>query len=440
MSERNGKLVNHYGADASALRGKVVSLAVVLGSFNRLASLRTSLDSVRRCAGMPFTFIVVDGGSTDGTREYLASQPDVVLIGQRGPLTGAVRAFNLGFAYAVDEGFEFIGHFNDDAACQTEGMWARAVQMLEDDPSAAAVAFEIDLWNRWGFDNVHGKVYTNFGVYRAGASKAIACAQGDPTGRAFWNPIYRTYGADSEHGAWAWKLGYHVIAAKGLRVHDLQVKDAMREANEAGGPAVRPDSILFRQRWTSPEQLVCSAASKFPEGKALKIHVGCGQKHLRGWLNLDGTLTPAADAVLDLYQMQHVPSGVASWIYWSHGPEHIHPDKLPGVLRELKRILVTGGRLTVATIDLRGIWENRFVSQKNGGAWNAALYGETDSTHHPFLAHRQAFTQETLLVLMARCEFRNVRRWALAEYPEINDLNDYARSCALVTCYGEGIA
>lgn len=74
-----------------------MSLAVVLGSYNRLPSLCISLDSVRRCAGMPVTFYVVDGGSTDGAREYLAALPDVVLIGQRGPLTGAVRAFNLGF-------------------------------------------------------------------------------------------------------------------------------------------------------------------------------------------------------------------------------------------------------------------------------------------------------------------------------------------------------
>jgi len=420
-------------------------LAIVLGTYNRISLLKRAIQTMRAAVDdVPYEFVVVDGGSTDGSREWLAEQPDVVLIGQRGELTGAVRAFNLGFAYAVEAKYDFVAHMNDDVEAlraETEvrepGIFKAAIRLLEADPRIGEVAFEMDLWNRWGFDVAHGKTYANFGVVRREAGMEVARAQGDPTGRAWWNPIYRTYAADTEFGCWLWKLGWTVHAAAGLRVHDVQPQDELRRKNNADPE--RPDSKLFYERWPDSNALHPPVAERPWHG--VKLHLGCGLKRLKGWVNVDGIRSPAVDVVAELEDLlTAIPRASLSRVYWSHGPEHVYPDRLPEILRKLRDRLQTSAPLTVATIDLEKIYRNSFLEPKNGSAWNAALYGETDSHHHPYLAHRQAFTDATLGGMLHDAGFTSVRQWQPEEYKEILMLNDYATSCRLVTTHMEGRA
>lgn len=409
-----------------------MTVAVVLGTYNRLAYLQGAIRSVRENAGVEVTFIVVDGGSTDGSREWLAGETDVVLLGQRGPLTGAVKAFNLGFAYAVENNFEYIFHFNDDASLVTPNALHTARKILEVDAGIGEVAFAFDLFKQ-PFDTVHGKPYGNFGLIRTSAGMAVARAQGDPSGRAFWNPIYRTYGADSEFGAWLWKLGYRVYAAPGLQVKDHNCQDMLRKGNEANNPN-RTDSKLFWDRWEDPASL-----GIIPELAGGKIHLGCGQKRLKGWINVDGIQTPATDVVCDFFEFfRRQPTKSLSRIYWSHGPEHIPPDRLGELFSLMKNALM--GKLIVVTIDLEGIFKNRYRSDANGSAWNSALYGEVDSHHHPYLAHRQCFTEVSLSECFATAGFSEIKSWQPEDYTEIKNLNDYGLSCRLVSCFVEGVA
>lgn len=223
-------------------------LCVVFGTYNRLSFLQKAVASVREHAGMPVDFIIVDGGSKDGSIEWLDEQDDVDLIRQEGPLTGAVIAFNLGFARAVEAEYPFVFHFNDDAELVTPGALVGAVEVMKAQPELGAVAFEFDLRGSWGFELVHGMTYPNFGVIRREAGMEVARAQGDPEGKKWWNPIYRTYGADTELGMWLYRLGWSVLPAVGWRVHDCGAQDELRELNLSYNPN-REDSRLFWTRW-----------------------------------------------------------------------------------------------------------------------------------------------------------------------------------------------
>jgi len=227
----------------------VISVGVVLATYNRLSFLQQALGSVRENAGLPCEFVVVDGGSTDGTKDWLRDQGDVLLIEQELPLTGAVRAFNLGFGAAVDRGYPYVFHYNDDAQLVTPNGISDAMTMMAANPLVGCVAFAFDLWGPWGFDSANGKVYSNFGLIRREAGMAVARAQGDPEGKCWWNPIYRTYAADTELGMWMHRLGWEVLAAKELRVHDCCAQDELRQLNEANNPQ-RADSQLFWRRWS----------------------------------------------------------------------------------------------------------------------------------------------------------------------------------------------
>lgn len=171
-----------------------------------------------------------------------------------------------------------------------------------------------------------------------------------------------------------------------------------------------------------------------------RIHLGCGPHRLTGWVNVDGDVKAKPDVLLDIHtQLGEIPDGIATHIYWSHGPEHIFPDMLADVIKQLRRVLKTEGWLTIATIDLEGIYHNRYKRPLNGSAWNSALYGETLSTDHPFAAHRQCFTVPLLRHFFQEWGFRSVRQWEPENYPEIQAINDYATSCRLVTAHVEGM-
>jgi len=246
-------------ATLPAPRPPAEPVCVVLATYNRLGPLRAAIESIRVRAGVPCHFAVVDGGSTDGSRRWLVDQPDVKYIGQRRQLTGTVLAFNLGFAFAVERGYPYVAHFNDDAELITDGAIAEAIERLVRDPEIGEVAFEQNFRGDWGFENIHGKTYANFGVVRRAAGIAVAVAQGDPTGRAWWNPIYRTYGADSEFGCQLHRLGWLVDEGVSLRVNDLQVQDELRELNESDNPE-RKDSKLFWARW--PDRAALNSQKK----------------------------------------------------------------------------------------------------------------------------------------------------------------------------------
>ena len=67
-------------------------VSIVIPTFNRVDRLQRCVEMIRRNVKLPTECIVVDGGSTDGSRKWLANQGDlhVILEPQR---EGAVRAY-----------------------------------------------------------------------------------------------------------------------------------------------------------------------------------------------------------------------------------------------------------------------------------------------------------------------------------------------------------
>ena len=236
-------------------------VCVVLGTFNRIGLLQKALASFRRsCGRLNYEIVVVDGGSTDGSLEWLDEQPRVHVIRQSLPLTGAVAAFNLGFGYAVDIGARYVCILNDD----DEMIGPRyeiemAYNRMERDAYVGAVAFETDLRGPWECECWNGRPYCNKGVIRREAGMAAARAAGDPTGRAWWSRDHLTYASDTELGLWIWRLGWTVEKGVGLRVHDNA------DAHVAHCDDLRKNNVklyaesgtvkLFHQRWDDPNRI-----------------------------------------------------------------------------------------------------------------------------------------------------------------------------------------
>jgi GT2 family glycosyltransferase len=149
-----------------------ILVSIVVPTYNRLSRLSRCVARIRANVSVPHEIIVVDGGSSDGTREFLGGdgQLHVILEQER---EGAVRAFNKGFRAANGR---YVMWLNDDAH-PLAGSVESAVAQLRTHDEIGMVAFYHD-WDRernqlhsiirkgkrFSIYNVRGYPYANFGL------------------------------------------------------------------------------------------------------------------------------------------------------------------------------------------------------------------------------------------------------------------------------------
>jgi glycosyltransferase involved in cell wall biosynthesis len=101
-------------------------ISIVTPVFNSVRWIELCLQSVRHALqGQSYEHIVVDGGSTDGTLDYLNQQKDIRLI--PGPDKGMYDALNKGMAAARGR---IVGHLNADEQYDRAGL-AHAIEKLD---------------------------------------------------------------------------------------------------------------------------------------------------------------------------------------------------------------------------------------------------------------------------------------------------------------------
>lgn len=227
----------------------IYHVAIVSGTYNRLPLLKDMVASARACLppGVRYQFVIVDGGSTDGTLDWCRQQDDVLLI-EQGELLGAVKAFDAG-AFAADA--EYVILANDDITF-APGSILPGIVWLEEHPGCGAVAFEDNRLmpgaREWhvlqipisGWSNRYAN-YAQVGMFRKWLGDELGWwgLHGKFTGR--------TYGGDNALSAAIWDVGYTVDAVPGCRVHDYVHPDELRRINN--GDAATVDSDAYYAIW-----------------------------------------------------------------------------------------------------------------------------------------------------------------------------------------------
>ena len=100
-------------------------ISLVIPLYNQLHYTKQCIESIRRCTTVPYELILVDNGSSDGTREYLLQQEATVIANE----------VNLGCAKAWNQGVKashgsVIGILNNDIVV-TPGWLEELVAFLE---------------------------------------------------------------------------------------------------------------------------------------------------------------------------------------------------------------------------------------------------------------------------------------------------------------------
>lgn len=213
-------------------------ISVVTGTYNRLSYLQAMMDSAIRSAGdVPIEFIIVDGGSTDGTVEWCKRRQDVTLVEQH-ELVGATKAFAAGFSRVRTP---FVCPLNDDIELLGDTIKV-SLDHLYNNPLCGAVAYVNQ--------SPDGKEYLMHPYgYATPQCGMVRTWVGDLVG--WWSTEYHTYAADTEMGLKIWELGLSVCELPGCKILDKQPQDDLRKRNDGmrNRNNDHPDNIKFKERW-----------------------------------------------------------------------------------------------------------------------------------------------------------------------------------------------
>lgn len=86
-----------------------------------------------------------------------------------------------------------------------------------------------------------------------------------------------------------------------------------------------------------------------------KLHLGCGEKYLPGYLHMDIRAFDHVDYVGDVKDLSQFAKETFDEIYACHVLEHIGRHQVLAVLQEWSRVLIRGGLLRIAVPDFEAI-------------------------------------------------------------------------------------
>ena len=101
----------------------------------------------------------------------------------------------------------------------------------------------------------------------------------------------------------------------------------------------------MRRRWSN---LRVKMAYSFGSAarRSVKLHLGCGERHLEGYVNIDWRKTRATDLVCDIRRLPY-PEESVNLIETYHVIEHMSKQDCEKALRHWHSLLRNGGRLII---------------------------------------------------------------------------------------------
>jgi predicted SAM-dependent methyltransferase len=141
----------------------------------------------------------------------------------------------------------------------------------------------------------------------------------------------------------------------------------------------------------------------------VRLHIGCGDINVPGFINLDARPKPHVHIVTtNLFRLKMIPHNVADMIYMSHVLEHVSHRDIVATLREMHRILKDGGVLRISVPDFDRIIDIYQATERDITAIEQPLMGGQD---YPFNYHYAAFNDAHLRKTMLESGFRETRTW-----------------------------
>jgi GT2 family glycosyltransferase len=90
-------------------------IGIVVVTYNRIILLKEVISSLRNQTYKDYKIIVINNGSTDGSKEWLETQYDIITITQNN--MGGAGGFFTGMKYVAENGYKYCWVMDDDVIC-----------------------------------------------------------------------------------------------------------------------------------------------------------------------------------------------------------------------------------------------------------------------------------------------------------------------------------
>lgn len=193
-------------------------ISIILGTYNRFNKLKNSINSIREASKQlsePAEIIIIDGGSTDQTVDFIKNNRDIVYLNEGG-LHGVTRAYNRGFRLATKE---YITWSSDDFVYLPDCL-KNTVNRLKRENKKTLISLSIDVLDGKGFVN-----YGSNTPIGAGHRDVFRCVD-------YWSEDFITYASDNDFSMKIHMAGGKVVPEPSAKVkHNIDLNDNLHKEN-----------------------------------------------------------------------------------------------------------------------------------------------------------------------------------------------------------------
>jgi predicted SAM-dependent methyltransferase len=153
----------------------------------------------------------------------------------------------------------------------------------------------------------------------------------------------------------------------------------------------------------------------------MKLHLGCGKRHIPGFVHIDAVDYPHVDHVASIDNLSFIQDSSVDLIYNCHVLEHFKRRDVERVLREWYRVLKPGGVLRISVPDFAKLCE---VYQRHGKMELVigALFGRQDYLYN---IHYNVFDFASLSALLQKAGFSQIHHydWRQTDHANMDDFS-----------------
>jgi predicted SAM-dependent methyltransferase len=150
----------------------------------------------------------------------------------------------------------------------------------------------------------------------------------------------------------------------------------------------------------------------------IKLHLGCGERRIPNYINVDIRETATVDLVADITNLPYDNNSV-DLIYSCANIEHFGRREWIGVLEHWYALLKPGGVLRLSTADFSAVC-NEYIKNKNISSLLGLVVGGQNNKYD---WHGMVFDYELLEEELIKIGFKSIKKydWKKTEHAHIDD-------------------